>query len=76
MTLSSLGAQQAMAMVNTCTTIDQLLDYVATYPADGTTYHASNMVLAAHSHARFLSKSKSLSQAGARIFLAEVDPIP
>ena len=44
MTLSSLGAQQAAATVNTCTVIDQLLDYVATYPSDGTTYQASNMI--------------------------------
>jgi hypothetical protein len=76
MTLSSLGAQQAAATKNTCTAIDQLLDYVATYPSDGTTYRASNMILAAHSDASFLSESKSRSRAGASIFLTENDPIP
>jgi hypothetical protein len=76
MTLSSLGAQQAAATENTRTAIDQLLDYVATYPSDGTTYRASNMILAAHSDASFLSESKSRSRAGASIFLTENDPIP
>ena len=76
MTLSALGAQQAAATINTRTAVDQLLDYVATYPADGTTYRASNMVLAAHSDASFLSESKSRSRAGASVFLSEDDPIP
>jgi hypothetical protein len=76
MTLSSLGAQQAAATENTRTAIDQLLDYVATYPSDGTTYRASNMILVAHSNASFLSESKSRSHASASISLTEDDPIP
>jgi hypothetical protein len=75
MTLSALGAQQAAATINMRTAVDQLLDYIATYPVDGTTYHTSNMVLAAHSDASFLSESKSRSRVGASIFLSEDDPI-
>ena len=56
--------------------VDQLLDYVATYPDDGTTFRASHMILAAHSDASFLNESKSRSRAGAHIFLSEDDPIP
>ncbi len=55
----------------------QLLDYVATYPNDGITYRASNMVLAAHLDASYLTESKGCSHAhtGAHIFLSEDDPI-
>ena len=54
-TLSALSSQQAHATKNTETLVAQLLDYVATYPADGITYRASSMVLTAHSHASFLT---------------------
>ena len=33
--LSAIGAQQAAATKNTAAAIEQLLDYVATYPNDG-----------------------------------------
>ena len=49
--LSDIGTQQAVATVNTNEAIHQLLDYVATYPNDGITYRASDMVLASHSDA-------------------------
>ena len=60
-TLSTLGAQQACATENTSKAVDQLLDYVATYPSDGITFRASMMVLAAHSDASFLTESGSRS---------------
>ena len=75
-TLSSLSAQQAQATENTDKAVKQLLEYVATYPADGVTYRASTMTLAAHSDASFLTKSGSRSRAGAHIFLTDDDPIP
>jgi hypothetical protein len=50
-TLSTIGAQQAKATENTGNTVNQMLDYVATYPNDSTTYRASNMILLAHSDA-------------------------
>ena len=75
-TLSSISAQQATATVNTEKAVNQLLDYVATYPNDGVLYRASAMVLAAHSDASFLTEPKSRSRAGAHIFLSEDEPIP
>ena len=43
---------------------------------DGTTYRASNMVLAAHADVSFLTEPGSRSRAGAHIFLSEDNPIP
>ena len=53
-----------------------LLDYLATYPNDGTLYRASDMVLAAHSNTGFHNESNGRSRAGAHIFLSENDPFP
>jgi hypothetical protein len=39
-------------------------------------YHASNMVLAIHSNASYLSKPKSCSRAGGHMFTAGKDNIP
>ena len=55
--------------------INQLLDYVATYPDEGITYWASPMFLTAHSNASFLTETGACSSAGAHIFLSEDDPI-
>ena len=74
--LSTISSQQAKATENTAAAVHQLLDYVATYPNDGITYRASDMVLAAHSDASFLSEPHSRSRAGAHIFLSEDDAIP
>ena len=76
MTLSAIASSQAAATENTKSEINKLLDYCATHPSDGITYRASNMVLAAHSDASFLSEPKSRSRAGGHIFLSEDDPIP
>jgi hypothetical protein len=75
-TLSSISSQQAVATENTAKAVHQLLDYVATYPNDGITYRASNMILVAHSDASYLTEPGSCSRAGAHIFLSEDDPIP
>ena len=75
-TLSAIASQQSRATENTAKAVSQLLDYIATYPNDGITYRASNMVLAAHSDASFLTEPGSCSRAGAHIFLSENDPIP
>jgi hypothetical protein len=75
-TLSVIRTQQAAATENTAKAVNQLLDYVATYPSDGITYRVSNMVLAAHSDASYLTEPKARSRAGAHIFLTKDDPIP
>ena len=51
--LSAIGAQQVSATQRTSAAIDQILDYCATYPADGILYRSSNMVLCVHSDAGF-----------------------
>ena len=74
--LSAIDAQQAAATENTCAEVNKLLNYVATYPSDGTTYQASNMIHAAHSDVSYHRKPKARSRAGAYIFVSEDDPIP
>ena len=49
---------------------------MATYPADGITYRASDIILSAHSDAAYLSVSKARSRAGAHIMLSEDVPVP
>ena len=74
--LSVIGSQQASATKETNKTINQLLDYCATYPDDGILYRASNMILAGHSDAGFNNETKARSRSGAHIFLSENESIP
>ena len=74
--LSAISARQASATKTTEAAVEQLLDYVATYPDDGTVYRASDMKLAAHSDAGFNNETKGRSRNGAHIFLSEQDPSP
>ena len=53
--LSAIGAKQAAATEDTAAEIEQLLDYVATYPNDGILFRKSDMILAAHADAVFLN---------------------
>ena len=68
--LSSIGSQQAATTQrkHTNDVINQILDYCATYLANGILYHSSDMVLCAHSDAGFHNESKGRSRAGAHIF--------
>ncbi len=61
--LGTLATQQATLTKNTMKKIKQFLDYVSTNPNAVVTYHASNMVLAGHSDASFLSKRNARSRA-------------
>ena len=74
--LSAIGAQQTSATQRTSAAIDQILDYYATYPADGIIYRSSDMVLCAHSDAGFHNERNGRSRAGAHIFLSENDAMP
>jgi hypothetical protein len=58
LTLNSIGIQQAATMENPLKEVNKLLNYVATYPSDGTKYRASSMILAAHSDASFLIETR------------------
>ena len=46
--LISIRAHQSAATKETVDTIEQLLDYVATYPDDGILFRKSDMILSAH----------------------------
>ena len=59
--LGSLATQQATPTQNTMMKVKQLLDYAATHPDAIVTYNASDMVLAAHSDASYLSESLLVS---------------
>ena len=74
--LSAIGSQQAAATQRTNEAINQILDYCATYPADGILYRSSDMVLCAYSDAGFHNESKGRSRARAHIFLFENDAMP
>ncbi len=74
--LSAITARQAFATIATEQAVHLILDYVATYPADGIVYRSSDMILCAHADAGFLNETNSRSRAGAHIFLAENDPFP
>jgi hypothetical protein len=74
--LSTIAARQSYATLATEQVVHILLDYVATYPADGIVYRSSDMILCAHADAGFLNETNSCSRAGAHIFLSENDPFP
>ena len=74
--LSAIGAQQASATEDTAASIEQPLDYVATYPNDGILFRKSHMIFAAHEDAGFLNESRARSRAGAHILLLENEPKP
>jgi len=75
-TLSSIGTEQATATENTNEAINMLLDYLATYPDDGITYRASDMIMAAHADAGYLNETKARSRAGGFIFMSEDEAVP
>jgi hypothetical protein len=68
-TLSTLSSQQATTTEATNVAMNQLLNYLVTYPDDGTTYRASDMILCAQPDRSFHNKSMGRSQASAHIFI-------
>ena len=74
--LSVIRSQKAAENEETSDAIEQLLDYVATYPDDDILFRKSDMILAAHADAGFLNESKSCIRVGAHIFLSEKNPQP
>ena len=68
--LGSLATQQANPTQNTMMKAKQLLDYAATHPNAIVTYNASDMVLAAHSNASYLSESNVRCRAGGHFFMS------
>eukprot|EP00804_Cyclotella_cryptica_P027931 CCRYP_003827-RA/>CCRYP_003827-RA protein AED:0.22 eAED:0.22 QI:0/0/0/1/1/1/3/0/649 len=74
--LSSLATQQANPTQNTLQLIHHFLDYAMTHQNAVVTYRASNMILAVHSDASYLSETKARSRAGGHFFLTENDEVP
>jgi hypothetical protein len=72
--LSTLSSQQATATEATNVAMNQLLNYLATYLDNGTTYRASDMIHCAHADTGFHNESKGRSQAGAHIFICKNNP--
>jgi len=77
MGLSSLAAAQATPTTHTLSLIKWLLDYAATNPNAILTYTKSDMVLAVHSDASYLSKPAARSRVGGHFFcLLDVEDPP
>jgi hypothetical protein len=73
--LGSLATQQANLTQNTKKIVHQLLDYAATHPDAIITYRGSNMVLAGHSDASYLSETNARSRAGGHFFMSNDEAI-
>ena len=69
--LSSLSSEQAKPTETTLNKARQLLDYIASQEDPILTYHASDMILAAHADASYLSEPQARSRAGGHIFLSK-----
>jgi hypothetical protein len=74
--LGSLATQQANPKQNTKKLVHQFLNYATTHPNAIITYQASNMVLAGHSDASYLSETNAHSRAGGHFFMSNEDAIP
>jgi hypothetical protein len=74
--LSSLASEQASPTELTMEKCLQLLDYATTQDNAILTYKASNMILAIHSNASYLSEPKAQSRAGGHMFMAGDDELP
>ena len=74
--LGSLASQQANPTENTMKKVKQFLDYAATHQDATITYRSSNMILAVHSDASYLSETKARSRAGGHFFLSENEEYP
>jgi hypothetical protein len=74
--ISAIASQSAKPTTETLKRTLQLLDYIATQEDAVITYHASDMKLAAHSDASYLSEPKARSRAGGHFFLSSSAEIP
>jgi hypothetical protein len=74
--LGSIATQQANPTKNTMKKVRQFLDYASTHPNAILMYLASDMDLAGHSNASYLSKSKACSWAGGHFFMSNKTMAP
>ena len=69
--LSAITSEQARPTKTTMDKVNQFLDYAASQEIAVLTYEASDMVLAVHSDASYLSEPKARSRAGGHLFLSK-----
>jgi len=69
--LRTLATQQASPTRNTMKIVKQFIHYASTHPDAVVTCHASDMVLAGHSDALYLSESNARSRAGGHFFMSK-----
>ena len=74
--LSSIASEQAKPTATTMKKIKQFLDYASTQEEAVLTYHASDMILAIHSDASYLSEAKARSRAGGHFFMSNNNDDP
>ena len=74
--VSAIASQSAHPTEDTLKQTEQLLDYISTQDDAVLTYHASDMKLAVHSDASYLSEPNARSRAGGHFFLSNGADIP
>ncbi len=74
--ISAIALQSSKPTEDTMQQTLQLLNYPATQEDAVLSYHPSDMVLAVHSKASYLSKPKAQSQAGGHFFLSSNTTVP
>ena len=74
--ISAIASQSATPTEDTLKQTRQLLDYLATQEEAVLTYNASDMILAAHSDASYLSEPQARSRAGGHFFLSSDSTVP
>jgi hypothetical protein len=74
--ISAIASQTSAPTTDTMQQTKQLLDYIASQDDAVITYNASDMVLAVHSDASYLSEPKARSRAGGHFFLSSSADIP
>ena len=74
--ISAIASQSSTPTEETMRQTHQLLDYIVTQEDAVITYTSSDMKLAVHSDASYLSRHKSRSRAGGHFFLSNKATIP
>ncbi len=74
--ISTLAAQSSNPTKDKMRGATQLLNYLGTQEEAILTYHASDMILAVHTNASYLSKPKARSRAGGHFFLPSNTQLP
>ena len=74
--LSAIASEQSTPTEKTMQKIKFFLDYAASHPNAILTYRKSDMILAVHSDASYLSEPKARSRAGGHFFLSHDVPFP